>query len=68
MQNIILTHTPNHNPFAAASSMSALRPTPAASVKETRATIVRASLLNQNTACKGALHLDKPIKQAANRQ
>lgn len=67
MQNIILTRT-NHNPFATASSMSALRPTPAASVKETHSTIVRASLLNQNTACKGALHLDKRVKQAVNKQ
>lgn len=48
--------------------MSALRPTPAASVRETHATIVRASLLNENTACKGALHLDKPIKRAVNKQ
>lgn len=48
--------------------MRALRPTPAASVKETHPTIVRASLLNQSTASKGALHLDKPIKHGINKQ
>lgn len=49
--------------------MNALSTAPAASEKETHATIVRTSLLNQNIKfpCKGALHLVKPIKQLLNK-